>query len=657
MAAIPEPIFNLKKNVDIFKLYGSERMVDETNSKDGSDAECISDDLQSMRIRLAVMKAKEQCEKDSEQRTIRQEAIDEVDANLREIIALESPFPEENKTVKSRYPRKKSPVKKKNKEDEALKTIITTKEEKDKTANQINSQMNLISETYTKIFQALIVLINEHHLNDEMVLSTIELDKINKRSREFEVRLHRLIFEAKQKTLVLKGSMVKHKLHDTRRTRDEANKALYQSLRCYSSIMTAYLNHLPLSGRHLFPSALQSLFEQLSAVGHIAQDLSFKNSNQIISDTHRLSAVYNQFQPKFQKAEEEFISKSPASKMFGSDKNLKIINNLAKQKFGEPPPALNLSSLRSPRRKSNLKRDAMMKSGNAVTTPRTFSGLRVKQKEIIPKPTKLLQDRVQHSKQKIYGDEECKDSTKKQDNISASFDDIFVNNRKEAEMDLQESNDVQNDSIRRLSRISVSAHSHAEVDENILSLHSPRPLPSVITDIKSQDANCSGDTSPAKSTLTSIRRQTNSRQNSIKREVDARKLSRQSTISPLKDDDYFTDVCNQSIKSKRDEAFEEDVAVEDEEIENSKVRHEIRNAGFGNVLAFASDDKLKALNRFSSFSNAPVLNENVFQGNYLQRGGKRYLEINSDELNDILSHKEKFDFKQSHRRNYRECLP
>lgn len=82
MAVIPEPIFNVKKNVDIFKLYGSGKNVDDTNNKDASDAECISEDLQSMRIRLAVLKAKEQCEEENEKSTIRQEALDELDANL-----------------------------------------------------------------------------------------------------------------------------------------------------------------------------------------------------------------------------------------------------------------------------------------------------------------------------------------------------------------------------------------------------------------------------------------------------------------------------------------------------------------------------------------------------------------------------------------------
>ena len=645
MAVIPEPIFKVKKNIDVFKLYGSENNIDDTDTKDGCEEECISEDLQSMRIRLAVMKAKEQCEKENEGSAIRQEAIDEVDANLREIIALESPFQMESTIEQSNTQRKKSQVKKKKPLEEQLKTNSNPNDEKDRTVGQINSQFNGLSDTYTKVFQALIVLINEHHLNDEMVLSTIEVDKINKRSREFEVRLHRLVFEAKQKTLVLKGIMVKHKLHNTHKTKDQANKALYQSLRCYSSIMTAYLNHLPLSGRHLFPTALQSLFEQLNSVCYLAKDLNFKDSSQIIADTHRLSAVYNQFQPKFQKQDEDLESKSPATKMFGSGKNLKIINKLAEEKFGAPPPALNLSSLRSPRKKSNLKREAMMKSGNTLSTPRTFSGLRVKQKEIIPKPTKLLQDRVKHSKQKRYGDEECQDDRNKQDDIRASFDDAVMKNDKFNENYYQQRSDLQNN--RTLSRISVSTHSHVDLEENILSIHSPRPLPSVKNDARSTDAHSNRNTSPTKSTSASIRRQVISSHDNVQKEPEARKLSRQSTISPVKDEDYFTDIGNQSIKRRQDNTIEREEEDDVEEIDDSRVRHKIRNAGFGNVLAFASDEKLQALNRFSSFNNTPFVNESVIQGKHLHREGKRYVEIDKDELNDILSHKEKFEHERA----------
>ena len=304
---IPDPIFTVKKDIDIFQLYGSGKVVDDTEMKDTSDVDGMSDDLQSMRIRLAVMKAKEQCEED-EGSIIRQEAIDEVDSNLQEIIALESPFTDQVKPVSSKGEDRTKSEKSIRHTSKLTKQVQN--ENKDKIICQITSQINGITATFSKIFQALVVLIQEHNLNENAPSSsTVEAEKINKRSREFDVRLHRQIFEAKQKTIVLKGSMTKHQLHRNKKTRYEVNKSLYQSLRCYSSIINAYLNHLPLSGRHLFPSSLQALFDVLSTVAYIAEELNFERASQMVSDTHRLSAVFNQFQSKFQKKDEDYNTK------------------------------------------------------------------------------------------------------------------------------------------------------------------------------------------------------------------------------------------------------------------------------------------------------------------------------------------------------------
>ena len=96
----------------MFKLYGPGNVIDDTHNKYASDAECFSDDLQSMRIRLAVMKAKEQLEKENEDSSIRQEAIGELDANLRDILASESSSPSDTKEENTISPKTKSLVKK-----------------------------------------------------------------------------------------------------------------------------------------------------------------------------------------------------------------------------------------------------------------------------------------------------------------------------------------------------------------------------------------------------------------------------------------------------------------------------------------------------------------------------------------------------------------
>ena len=84
-------------------------------------------------------------EKENEESTIRQEAIDELDSNLRDIIALESPFPNDTKKEKTISPKKKSPVRKNEPSGEGKKFVNTPKEERDKIVGPINSQISLIS--------------------------------------------------------------------------------------------------------------------------------------------------------------------------------------------------------------------------------------------------------------------------------------------------------------------------------------------------------------------------------------------------------------------------------------------------------------------------------------------------------------------------------
>ena len=423
------------------------------------------------------------------------------------------------------------------------------------------------------------------------------------------MRIHRQLFEAKQKTIVLKATMVKHKLRDNQKSQHEANKSLYQSLKCCSSIISSYLSHLPLSGGHLFPSSFTNLFDILREAGYFAKDLNFKKASQMISDTHRLSAVFNQFQPKFKKEDkDENASKSPASKMFGSTNNLKIINSLAEERFGAPPPALNLLSLRSPRRKSNRKRDSMMRPSENVISPRTFSGLKVKPKEIIPKPTKLLQDRVKFSKQKRYGDLLDIDVCNEDGQSDNDYTDIYG----EDEMIAQHENS-QNRSHTRESFVSNEC---GDMEENLLSIRSPRPP--------------LGD--GRKQSLAS-----NDSHNMINKATKDPKMSRQSTISKNDDEDVlpFAERKNKATVQKSAE-LQYDLPVED-----TMIRNQIKEAGFGNMLSFASKDKLRALNRFSK---TPIINDNVVKGNYHSTGeGKRFLQITKDELEHIIRHKEQFE--------------
>ena len=65
--------------------------------------------------------------------------------------------------------------------------------------------LQTIHETFARIFQALIVMLEDKSLFTQL---PNEAEKLSKRSREFEVRLNRSVFEAKQQvTIILQSNL------------------------------------------------------------------------------------------------------------------------------------------------------------------------------------------------------------------------------------------------------------------------------------------------------------------------------------------------------------------------------------------------------------------------------------------------------------------
>ena len=67
------------------------------------------------------------------------------------------------------------------------------KDVRDKTVGQVQKSLQLLGDTFLLIFRATLVLSGLQVPN-----SPLERDKMSKRSREFEIRLKRNAFEAKQ---------------------------------------------------------------------------------------------------------------------------------------------------------------------------------------------------------------------------------------------------------------------------------------------------------------------------------------------------------------------------------------------------------------------------------------------------------------------------
>ena len=67
------------------------------------------------------------------------------------------------------------------------------------TNEKISHSLTQISGTFSQIFQAFLVLMEEAHMAEVSRFSPAEKEKVNKRAKEFEIRLKRSTFELKQK--------------------------------------------------------------------------------------------------------------------------------------------------------------------------------------------------------------------------------------------------------------------------------------------------------------------------------------------------------------------------------------------------------------------------------------------------------------------------
>ena len=137
------PIFKVKPQLDLFDLY---------------DVNSDVEDVQSARMKLAVLRAKDKVQKG--------EAYDEADHDLKEVIHLE------NKNI--------------------MKVTVTPKLDVDENEKKL---FQAIKDTYSTIFQAMIVMLQSPAMFPQL---PEEANVVNRRSREFGVRLNRSVFEAKQ---------------------------------------------------------------------------------------------------------------------------------------------------------------------------------------------------------------------------------------------------------------------------------------------------------------------------------------------------------------------------------------------------------------------------------------------------------------------------
>ena len=156
-----KPLFQVKPGLDPFDVYGDDSViVDEEND----NASIV---IQSTRAKLAALRAKDK---------VNDDIFKEADRDLEQILELEvlnkSPIPVKEPTV-----------------------IITPKLTNVGGGANKEKLFQSIKETFSEIFQLMIVMLESKALFPQL---PNEAEKVSKRSREFETRFNRSVFETKQ---------------------------------------------------------------------------------------------------------------------------------------------------------------------------------------------------------------------------------------------------------------------------------------------------------------------------------------------------------------------------------------------------------------------------------------------------------------------------
>lgn len=200
--------------------------------------------------------------------------------------------------------------------------------------------LDTIHETFSQIFQALIVMLEDKSL---FTVLPNEAEKISKRSKEFEVRLNRSVFEAKQQFVHFQAVLVKYSLKplDFKRKSDLTQK-FHAVLRCAHLILQSYLHHLPLSRGHVYPASLFKFTQMMQNFIKSGQNAIKEDLSVLKEDLERLENAARAFEKKFAESQPQKQTqpqkqpKKQPKKQTKKKLNVNMIDNLAREKFGSP---------------------------------------------------------------------------------------------------------------------------------------------------------------------------------------------------------------------------------------------------------------------------------------------------------------------------------
>ena len=201
---------------------------------------------------------------------------------------------------------------------------------------KVIAMLESISGVFSRIFQALIHL--SHGVTDPD--SQLERDRLTKRSRDFETRLNKSVFDLKQKNNACRVGIARLNLHPRDvQLQVAADSQLYRCLRLSGNILKSLLTHFPLSGKNLYPKCLPGSCAELLNSAAFAHELGY-DAQELESDIRKLKNAAE----KFLETKTIPLVRPPIERKQPEEekrRTIVLIDNLARQKFGTGSPKKN----------------------------------------------------------------------------------------------------------------------------------------------------------------------------------------------------------------------------------------------------------------------------------------------------------------------------
>ena len=218
------------------------------------------------------------------------------------------------------------------------KNIVTINGSNDKlNRKRLNYALNLISKTFDDIFSS--IEVNKNYEPRDLV----EKERTKKRLKDFNCRVSRMLYQAKQDFTTLRNRVNKAKFSNE--ALSDSSDKLSQLFLSIKNLLVSYLHYIPLSGGDIFPGVLTNILHLVLDVGNLSASMGY-STNDLSENVRKL----------------EHLSSSRTMKQDAV--NIQILNQLAKQTLGKPVN-------RTPQKKPNKSSVEIKPKSNKIFQART----------------------------------------------------------------------------------------------------------------------------------------------------------------------------------------------------------------------------------------------------------------------------------------------